>query len=86
LRVSRQDSIIRASEVSQYAFCAQAWWLGRVKGYRSTNVRAMRQGRARHEAHGRAVEGFHLLRRLAVALVVLAGVLLIVWLLWVLGG
>jgi CRISPR/Cas system-associated exonuclease Cas4 (RecB family) len=84
--VGKQDPVIRASELSQYAFCARAWWLGRVKGYRSTNVRAMRQGRARHEAHGRAVEGYHLLRRLAVALVVLAGLLLIAWLLLGLGG
>ena len=84
--MGRQDSVIRASEVSQYAFCARAWWLGRVKGYRSTNVRAMRWGSARHEAHGRAVEGYNLLQRLALALVVLAGVLLIAWLLWVLVG
>ena len=66
LSMGKQDPVIRASEVSQYAFCARAWWLGRVKGYRSTNVRAMRQGTARHEAHGRAVEGYHLWRRLAV--------------------
>jgi hypothetical protein len=46
----------------------------------------MRRGTARHEAHGRAVEGYHLLRRLAVVLIVLAGVLLIVWLLLGLGG
>jgi hypothetical protein len=84
--MGKQDSVIRASEVSQYAFCARAWWLGRVKGYRSTNVRVMRQGRARHEAHGRSVEGFHLVQRLAVVLVVLAAVLLIVWLLLGLGG
>ena len=81
-----QEPVVRASEISQYVFCARAWWLGRVKGYRSTNVRAMRRGTARHEAHGRAVEGYHLLRRLAVVLIVLAGVLLIVWLLLGLGG
>jgi hypothetical protein len=84
--MGRQEPVVRASEVSQYAFCARAWWLGRVKGYRSTNVRAMRQGRARHEAHGRAVEGYHFWRRLAVALIVLACVLLIAWLLLSLRG
>jgi 3-mercaptopyruvate sulfurtransferase SseA len=84
--VGQQDPVIRASEVSQYVFCARAWWMGRVKGYRSTNVRAMRQGRARHEAHGRAVEGYHVWRRLAIALMALAVVLLIVWLLSGLGG
>jgi CRISPR/Cas system-associated exonuclease Cas4 (RecB family) len=84
--VDNQESVIRASEVSQYVFCARAWWLGRVKGYRTTNVRAMRQGTARHEAHGRAVVGYLLLRRLAVALIVLAGMLLVLWLLLGMGG
>ena len=41
--MGRQDDIVRASEIGQYAFCARAWWLGRVKGYRSTNVAAMRE-------------------------------------------
>jgi CRISPR/Cas system-associated exonuclease Cas4 (RecB family) len=83
--VRRRDDIIRASEIAQYAFCARAWWLGRVKGYRSANVAAMQRGTARHRAHGRAVEGYHRLRRLAVALLVLAGVALMVWLLANLG-
>jgi CRISPR/Cas system-associated exonuclease Cas4 (RecB family) len=84
--VSPRDDIIRASEIAQYAYCARAWWLGRVKGYRSANVAAMRQGTVRHRTHGRAVEGYHLLRRLAVALIVLAGVVLVAWLLLSLGG
>jgi hypothetical protein len=46
----------------------------------------MRQGTARHEAHGRGVEGYYFLRRLAVVLIVLAGVLLVAWLLLGLGG
>lgn len=80
------DDLIRASEIAHYAFCARAWWLGRVQGYQSANVAAMRRGSARHVSHGRAVERYHLLRQVAVALLVLAGVLLIVWLLWSLGG
>jgi hypothetical protein len=83
--VSRRDDIIRASEIAQYAFCARAWWLGRVKGTRSGNVAAMQRGTSRHRAHGRAVEGYHRLRRLALVLLVLAGVALIVWLLVNLG-
>jgi hypothetical protein len=84
--VSQQDPIIRASEISQYAFCARSWWLQRVRGYRSSNLSAMEQGAARHRTHGRSVEGYHLLRRLAVALLVLAGVSLLVWLILILGG
>jgi len=83
--VSQTDDIIRASEIAQYAFCARAWWLGRVKGYRSTNVAAMQQGTARHQAHGRAVVGYHRLRWLALALLGLAALALLAWLLSGLG-
>lgn len=79
--MSRRDDIIRASEIAQYAYCTRAWWLGRVKGYHSANVAAMQRGTARHRRHGRTVEGYHRLRRLAVALLVLAGIALAAWLL-----
>jgi hypothetical protein len=78
--MNEQDPILRASEIGQYAFCARAWWLGRVKGYRSVNVAAMRLGTIRHRRHGRAVEGYHLARRLAAALLVLAAIALLAWL------
>ena len=84
------DDLIRASELSHYAYCARAWWLGRVMGYCSANVEAMNAGTARHRAHGRSVEGAHRLQQLALALLVLAAVALVagllVWLLAVLGG
>jgi len=79
--MGQNDPVIRASEISQYAFCARAWWLGRVRGYRSTNLAAMQQGEARHRVHGRAVESYHRLRWLAVALLSLAAILIVAWLL-----
>jgi hypothetical protein len=84
--VNQQDPVIRASEISQYAFCARAWWLQRVQGYRSSNLAAMNRGAARHRTHGRDVEGYHLLGRLAVALLFLAGISLLIWLILILGG
>jgi uncharacterized membrane protein len=84
--MGQEEPVIRASEISQYAFCARAWWLGRVRGYRSSNLAAMRQGEARHRAHGRTVEGYHRLRWLAVALLSLAAVLIVAWLLLSLGS
>jgi hypothetical protein len=83
--VSREDDLLRASEISQYVYCARAWWLGQVRGYRSANVAAMQQGMARHRRHGRAVVGYHRLRRLAAALLLLAVVALAAWLLLSLG-
>ncbi|RPI54446.1 MAG: hypothetical protein EHM56_06245 [Chloroflexi bacterium] len=84
--MSRDDDVIRASEIGQYAFCARAWWLARVKGHRSTNVAALERGTARHRAHGRAVESYHLLRLAALALLLLAGAAVLAWLLLALRG
>jgi hypothetical protein len=78
------DDLVRASELAQYAYCARAWWLGRVMGYRSANTEAMQAGTAQHCAHGRTVEGAYRLRRLALTLLALAAVALaaalVVWL------
>jgi 3-mercaptopyruvate sulfurtransferase SseA len=84
--MSRDDDVIRASEIGQYAFCARAWWLARVKGHSSTNVAALERGSARHRAHGRAVESYHLLRRAALALLLVAAAVLLAWLLLALRG
>jgi hypothetical protein len=64
--------VISASEISQHAFCARSWWLGRVKGYPSAHVREMASGRAAHRAHGRMVVRFYRLQRLAYGLLFLA--------------
>ena len=84
--MSRDDDVIRASEIGQYAYCARAWWLARVKGHRSTNVAAMERGTAQHRAHGRAVEGYHLLRLAGLALLLMAVAALMAWLLLALRG
>jgi len=69
---SVDEPIIRASEVGQYAYCARAWWLSRVHGYRPTNEAALAVGTAQHTRHGRRVIGYLLLRRLAILLLLLA--------------
>lgn len=84
--MSRDDDVIRASEIGQYAFCARAWWLARVKGHPSTNVAALERGSARHRAHGRTVESYRLLRRAALALLLLAAAALLAWLVLALRG
>jgi CRISPR/Cas system-associated exonuclease Cas4 (RecB family) len=74
------DDIIRASEIGQYAYCARAWWLARVKGLPSANVAQMQAGSEQHRMHGRSVERFHWLRRVALVLMLLAAALLVAWL------
>lgn len=82
--MTRDDDIVRASELGQYAYCARAWWYARVKGYRPENRAALWRGTARHSQHGRRVVGYDLLGRLAVLLLLLAAAAVIAWLL--LGG
>jgi CRISPR/Cas system-associated exonuclease Cas4 (RecB family) len=79
MKMARKTSpVIRASELGQYAYCARAWWLGRVLGYRSANLESMAAGEAAHARHGRKVLSSHRLRRwayAALALALLAGTL-----------
>ena len=73
-------SIIRASEVGQYAYCARAWWLQRVKGHSPRNVEALQRGTAAHAEHGRGVERAGRLATWALGLAALATVALVAWL------
>jgi hypothetical protein len=84
--VSRDDDLLRASEIGQYAYCARAWWFARVKGYRPENLASLHRGTARHRRHGRRVESYHQLRRLALFLLLLAAAALVAWLLLGMGG
>ena len=66
------DKVISASEVAEYVFCRRAWWLNRVAGYESENVRGLEKGSAYHTAHGNLVSRSLFARRLSYALVFLA--------------
>jgi hypothetical protein len=52
----KDEDVIRASELGQYAFCAKAWWLGSIEGVPNANVREMDAGTSMHERHGQAVQ------------------------------
>lgn len=84
--MSREDEIIRASEIGQYAFCARAWWYGRVKGYAPENIVELQQGITGHSHHSRQVQAYHRLRWIGLGLLLLAGLALLAWLLLSLGG
>ena len=72
--VRDDDRVIRASEIGQYEYCARAWWLGRVLGYRSAHVAEMAAGAEGHASHGRQVVSYHRWRGLAYLLLSLAAV------------
>lgn len=80
---SRNEKYIRASEASEYVFCARAWWLRR-EGYEPTRGRqALEAGNEWHLRHGRSVgraAGFRRLSIISALLALLVGVLIL--LLW----
>ncbi len=75
------DRVIRASGIGQYVYCAQAWWLGNVEKLPSSRQREMAAGEAAHRHHGRGVRALPWLSRLAYAVLLLAAVVGIMWLL-----
>jgi CRISPR/Cas system-associated exonuclease Cas4 (RecB family) len=82
----RYDRVIRASEVGQYVYCAQAWWLGSVRGLPSSRQREMAAGEMVHRRHGRRVRTSLSLNRLAYVVLLLAMLVGIIWLIQWLGG
>jgi hypothetical protein len=76
----RRDWVIRASEIGRYAYCAQAWWLGSVRGLPSSSHREMAAGEVAHHRHGLGVKGSIWLSRLAYVLLLLAAAVAVLWL------
>jgi CRISPR/Cas system-associated exonuclease Cas4 (RecB family) len=77
----KTSQVIRASELGEYEYCARAWWLGRVLGYRPANLEELAAGEEAHVRHGQKVVSYHRLRRWAytlLALALLAGALFLV--------
>jgi len=69
-----RERVIRASEIAQYLFCAQAWWLGSVRGLPSAHGRRMAVGKLDHRRHGWQVRASASLARLAYVILALAAV------------
>lgn len=52
----KKNKWIRASEIGEYLYCRRSWWLQRVQGLASQNVRELAEGTEYHQAHGRSVQ------------------------------
>ena len=68
---------IRASEISEYAYCPRAWWLENVLGMAGGNVREREHGLREHRAHGVRVT-LSRIGRAAALFLLAAGVLVLV--------
>ena len=78
----RRD-FVRASGMSEYTFCARAWWLRREGVKPTLGGERRAEGTRWHESHGRTVSRARRLRLLATLCIygagVIAVVLLILW-------
>jgi 3-mercaptopyruvate sulfurtransferase SseA len=80
------NTVIRASELGEFVYCARAWWLRRVQGVESQHIALLQVGRAAHDQHGRAVARVAFQRRLAIALIGLAAVTAVAAVVAAMGG
>jgi hypothetical protein len=83
---AEEPAILKASEVAEYVFCHQAWWLHRVLGYKSVNLAALADGEAAHTRHGAAVATALRWRRLAYTSLFLAGLMVAIVACWMVLG
>lgn len=72
---SKRKPVVRASELAEFAFCHQAWWL-RQQGFFPRQREAWYRGQNYHRQHARRVRKLRLLRLAAWSLWVLSLLLL----------
>lgn len=65
--------------MSQYAYCAKAWWLGAIEGVKPTNVHDLEAGSLMHTQHGRAVAVAGWAQRAAIGLMLIGIALAVIW-------
>ena len=75
---SRNQPMLTASEIGEYAFCAKAWKLKR-EGVQPDSPR-LQAGTAYHRSHQAGLHWARLLRRLALAVLLLALAVALLWL------
>ncbi len=71
----KPEDVISASDISQWVYCHRAWHLARL-GAENENQQALARGVRLHERHGRSIAASEALRRIALFLMLFAGVLL----------
>ncbi|MDT8305581.1 MAG: hypothetical protein RRC07_06560 [Anaerolineae bacterium] len=74
------ETLVRVSEIADYAYCRRSWWLRRVAGYRPANTRALQHGTIFHRQHGTVVRRAVWGRRIALALFFVVVAIFAYWL------
>ncbi len=82
-----QDArFIQASEIGDYIYCNQQWWLKQVNGIRSTHVKRMQAGTVYHAQHADQVDRLSRREWVVSVLTGLALMGILLWLIVWLGG
>ncbi|MFN3333359.1 MAG: hypothetical protein ACK47M_12690 [Caldilinea sp.] len=50
--MSKDRTLVRASDIGLWAYCHRAWWLAQVKGAPHENPQILSRGADAHAAHG----------------------------------
>lgn len=80
----KDRSLVRAADLSAWAYCNRAWWLANVQGAPHRHPQQLERGSAAHRAHGTGVRRATLLQRAGLGLIALAALLMIAGGLWLL--
>ena len=72
----RDRSLVRASDLSAWAYCRRAWWLANVRGVPHGRPDLLERGKSVHARHGAVVRRASSLRKWA-WITLLAGALLL---------
>jgi hypothetical protein len=70
--MSKERSLVRASEIGQWAFCQRAWWLAQVKQVPHEKPAVLAYGETMHRTHGQSLWLAQSLVKLGLVLLVFA--------------
>lgn len=70
--MSEDRSLVRASEIGQWAYCQRAWWLAHVQRAPHEEPQVLARGVEAHTAHGAGVRRARLRQRAGVVLMMIA--------------
>ncbi|HCB49931.1 MAG TPA: hypothetical protein DEP47_10490 [Chloroflexi bacterium] len=72
--------VIEASEIVEYIYCRRGWWLQRIVGRESRNVRQLADGESYHRRHRSNLNKTNRARQLALVLIFIAVCIAVFWL------
>lgn len=75
--MARNRALVRASDLSAWAYCNRAWWLANVQGVPHQEPEQLERGTAAHARHGRNLARAQRLQQVAMLGFALAALLLL---------